>query len=103
MKRNHAASINSAIEIFAESIKKEYSVLETRLKEPGQQYIALPDRPSIADIAILPFANEKVARTADIDLNEYPSLKLWSEKLLNMSEVLAAFARISTFDHESVS
>jgi glutathione S-transferase len=86
---------------LADAIKKEYSILEARLNEPGQQYIALADRLTIADIAIVPFANEEIARSAGIEFaQQYPALKAWSEKVLGLPEVRSSFERVQTFGHE---
>ncbi|EEA28312.1 glutathione S-transferase GliG [Talaromyces marneffei ATCC 18224] len=100
LKVGHASTIGNALEILAAAIKKEYSILEARLNEPGQQYIALADRLTIADIAILPFANAQIAMSAQIEFGEYPALKAWSEKVLAMPEVGRAFMRVQTFGHE---
>lgn len=63
---------DAAMSVFATWIRNEYAILDRRLSEPDQRYIALPARPTIADIAILPLANEKVAATAEISFDEWP-------------------------------
>jgi glutathione S-transferase len=90
----------SVVERLSTSIRQQYDILEARLSEPGQEYIALPDRPTIADIANLPFANEKIAATADYDFNDWPRLKAWSERMLVRPAVQRAYQRGSTFGHE---
>lgn len=100
LKTNHASTIGNTLDILAAAIQKEYSILEARLKEPGQGYIALADRFTIADIAIVPFANELIAMSAGIEFGEYPALKAWSEKMLAMPEVSRSFERVQGFGHE---
>ncbi|KXJ85038.1 hypothetical protein Micbo1qcDRAFT_169706 [Microdochium bolleyi] len=73
-------------------IHKEYDVLERRLSEPGQRFIGLADRPSIADLAIHPSANGFVTGLAGIDFTKWPRLKAWSE---TMSEF--PYSRKATF------
>ncbi|KAF7936255.1 uncharacterized protein EAE98_002474 [Botrytis deweyae] len=97
LKRKHGDSMREAIEIFADAIKKEYSILENRLQITEQNYIALSDRLTIADIAILPFANENIAASAGIDFSEYPSLQAWSRKLLGLPQIIASFELVTTF------
>ncbi|KUL82981.1 hypothetical protein ZTR_10300 [Talaromyces verruculosus] len=100
LKVNNASTIGNTLDILAAAIQKEYSILEARLNEPGQGYIALADRLTIADIAIVPFANEQIAMSAGIDFCEYPALKAWSEKVLAMPEVSRSFERVQIFGHE---
>jgi glutathione S-transferase len=90
----------SVVERLSKSIRQQYDIMETRLSEPGQEYIALPDRPTIADIANLPFANENIAATADYDFNDWPKLKDWSERMLARPAVQRAYQYGSTFGHE---
>jgi gliotoxin/aspirochlorine biosynthesis glutathione S-transferase len=100
LKVNNASTIGNALDILAAAIQKEYSILESRLNKPGQRYIALADRLTIADIAIIPFANEQIAMSAGIEFGEYPALKAWSEKVLAMPEVSRSFERVQRFGHE---
>lgn len=63
-------------------------------------FVALADRLTIADIAIVPFANERVAASAAIDFNEWPALKSWSERILNLPEVVKSQQRATRFGHK---
>lgn len=82
------------------NVKEQYGILERRLSEPGQNYIALPDRPTIADFANLPFANEKIAASADIDFSGWPKLKAWSEDMFARPAVARAWGMLAGFGHE---
>ena len=90
-------AIADALQVFVNSIKSEYNFLEKRLSEPGQTYVAIADRPTIADFAIYPLANEGVAATADIDFNEWPNLKKWSERVSSLPPVAKALYRVARF------
>ena len=82
---------------LSDSIRDQYSILERRLSEPGQMFIALPDRPTIVDFATLAFANERIASTASYDFSDWPNLMKWSERMLARPAVQRAFARAQTF------
>ncbi|KZF23922.1 hypothetical protein L228DRAFT_255290 [Xylona heveae TC161] len=97
LMKPRAETVGEAIQVLVRSIKSEYSFLEKRLNEPGQKYVALPDRPTITDFAIFPLANEQVAATAEIDFSEWPKLKEWSENMSKFPPVARALHRICRF------
>ncbi|KAJ5212198.1 uncharacterized protein N7498_003844 [Penicillium cinerascens] len=97
MKAPKPVDIGESLSVLLKYIRTEYQFLETRLNEPGQDYIALPDRPTIADFAILPLANETIATSAELDFNEWPKLKEWSERMTKLPPVERALNRISRF------
>ncbi|OCK86107.1 hypothetical protein K432DRAFT_431209 [Lepidopterella palustris CBS 459.81] len=89
-----------ALPILVNWIRQEYAALEKRLGEPGQEFVALRERPTIADFAILPLANEKVAATAEIELKrEFPRLWEWSERVGALEYVKRAGVRVVGFGH----
>ncbi|KAI2758343.1 hypothetical protein DTO006G1_6859 [Penicillium roqueforti] len=95
MKAPKPVDIGESLSVLLKYICTEYQFLETRLNEPGQHYIALPDRPTIADFAILPLANETIATSAKLDFGQWPKLKEWSEKMIELPPVKEALNRIS--------
>lgn len=97
LKRKEEVNVGDALSIMAAAIEAQYAVLDQRLNTPGQLFIALPDRVSLADIANLPFATEKVAAVAGIDLGKYTKLHEWSMRMLGIEGVERAFARVKTF------
>jgi glutathione S-transferase len=99
LKTSQELKIEGALAIILAAIKKQYTILDGRLGLPGQKFVALPDRATIADFATLPFANEKVASVADIDLSEYPRLKDWSERMFAIQGIVRAYERVQTFGH----
>ncbi|KAF2815494.1 glutathione S-transferase [Mytilinidion resinicola] len=90
---------SDALAILVGWIRKDYDVLEARLGEPGQEWIALGDRPTIADFAIWPHANVKVAAMAKIEFSEWPRLRGWSEKVAELGYVRKAVKRVGGFGH----
>ncbi|KAJ6101987.1 hypothetical protein N7486_004414 [Penicillium sp. IBT 16267x] len=97
MKIPKEVDIGESLSVLLKYIRTEYDFLETRLNEPSQKYIALPDRPTIADFAILPLANEAIATSAELDFTQWPNLKGWSERMSKIPPVARALHRISRF------
>ncbi|KAG6066169.1 hypothetical protein E4U32_006432 [Claviceps aff. humidiphila group G2b] len=79
LKMRHDENLKPALTVIENAIRREYDILEKRLGEPGQRWIALADRPTVADFAIQPLANPRVARNAAIDFEAWPRTKAWSE------------------------
>ncbi|KAF2877962.1 hypothetical protein BDV95DRAFT_600651 [Massariosphaeria phaeospora] len=103
-KRLPAPSPSSSADVFdptinhfSAAIESEYTCLDTRLSEPNQYYIALPDRPTITDFATFPFANTQVAQMAGIDFEKWPKLKAWSEQMMELEAVKVAMKRATEF------
>ncbi|KAL6895117.1 membrane dipeptidase domain-containing protein [Trichoderma evansii] len=65
-------------------LKVQYSILDKHLSQPGQDFIGLKTRPTIADIAIYPFADDPTMDRMGIDKNEFPALKAWSERFSHL-------------------
>ncbi|OAA63435.1 glutathione S-transferase [Niveomyces insectorum RCEF 264] len=97
MKMPKDVDIGQSLTVLLRYIKSEYNFLETRLSEPGQEYVALADRATIADLAILPLANETIATSANLDFNEWPNLKKWSERISKLPPVARALHKIARF------
>ncbi|KAF4633878.1 hypothetical protein G7Y89_g4247 [Cudoniella acicularis] len=96
-KTLHPETIGNTLDKLSNSIKEQYSILDKRLAEEGQEYIALKDRPTIADFVNLPFANAQIASTAGYDFGDWPHLKAWSEKMLTRPAVSRALVRVQSF------
>ncbi|EHK22000.1 uncharacterized protein TRIVIDRAFT_216157 [Trichoderma virens Gv29-8] len=82
------------------NIEKQYDILEGRLAQEGQQYLALPDRPTIADIATLPFADEACAVLFGLDLSNWPHTLEWSRRMAARPAVVRARERVAKLGHE---
>lgn len=79
LKLRNSDELAPALKVIETAIKREYDILEARLSEPGQKWVALADRPTIADLAIHPLANPRVAKNAQIDFSQWPKALAWSE------------------------
>jgi glutathione S-transferase len=77
-------------------LRVQYGILEKRLSQPGQQWLGLPDRPTIADIAVYPFADDSTMERMGIDQNSFPALKAWSDKFANIPGVAKAYAEMGS-------
>lgn len=83
------------------NIEKQYDILEGRLSQEGQMYLALKDRPTIADIATLPFADEACATLFGLQLSKWPHTLDWSRRMAARPAVLRARERVSRMGHDS--
>ncbi|KAJ2902517.1 Glutathione S-transferase tcpG [Zalerion maritima] len=95
LKLRRPRGMEEALRVVADSVRREYDVLERRLGEPGQGFVALPDRPTIADFAIQPLANAAVAASAGIDFAQWPRLGAWSRRVADLPYVKRAVHRNS--------
>ncbi|ORY13908.1 hypothetical protein BCR34DRAFT_249159 [Clohesyomyces aquaticus] len=90
-------SMEPAITFLTDALETQYTILDSRLSEATQSFIALPDRPTIADFATLPFANSEVAAMAGIDLIFWPNLKSWGDRMCQLPAVAVAMKRVTEF------
>jgi len=61
--------------------------MEKRLSEPGQIYVALKDRPTVADLAYLPFAMPYMFEFMQVKIEDWPRIKAWSDRMLSRPAV----------------
>ncbi|KAH6666336.1 putative glutathione S-transferase GliG-like protein [Halenospora varia] len=78
---------------------QQWNVLNDRLAEPGQNYIALPDRPTIADLCYFPFAMPWMFKFLGVDIKDWPSIEKWSERMLERPAVKSVLERGPTYGH----
>lgn len=83
-------------------IKKQYDTLESRLSLPNQTYLALPDRPTIADIANLLFADYETSKRMGLDINDWPNLKAWGERMHAIEGIKKVFEAREDWKQELV-
>ncbi|KGO40688.1 Glutathione S-transferase/chloride channel, C-terminal [Penicillium expansum] len=95
----HPEKLPKAIAKLSQNITVQYDILERRLNEPGQSFLALPDRPTIADIAFLPFAMESTANLFGHELGKWPKLQEWSIRMGQREAVKRAWQRCASFGH----
>lgn len=77
-------------------LKVQYGILQRHLSQPGQQWIGLKDRPTIADVSIYPFADDPTMARMGLDKNEFPALKVWSDRFAKLPGVAKAYAEMNS-------
>lgn len=65
-----------------ENTVKQWDILEARLALPDQKYIALRDRPTIADLSYFPFAMPWMFKFLSVNMAKYPHILDWAERML---------------------
>lgn len=77
----------------------QWDVLNKRLGAEGQNYIALKDRPTIADISYFPFAMPWMFKFLGVDIKDWPNIEAWSERMLVREAVKKILERGPTYGH----
>ncbi|KAI1105361.1 putative glutathione S-transferase GliG-like protein [Jackrogersella minutella] len=85
--RANPVQLPRTIEKFHSNTLKQWDVLEKQLSRPGQNYIALPDRPTLADMSYLPFAMPWMFTFLGVDIKDWPMTKQWAERMLDRPAV----------------
>lgn len=83
-----------------ENCVKQWDILERRLDIPDQDYIALPDRPTLADISYFPFSMPWMFKFLNVDLEKYPNIKSWGDRMISRPAVKAVLERVPTYGHD---
>ncbi|KAL4783356.1 hypothetical protein BJX76DRAFT_368480 [Aspergillus varians] len=68
---------------------RQWDILEKRLSLEGQDYIALQDRPTLADLSYFPFAMPWMFRFLSVDIKDWPGIEGWSQRMLGRPAVKA--------------
>ncbi|KAL5356677.1 hypothetical protein BJX96DRAFT_187400 [Aspergillus floccosus] len=68
---------------------RQWDILEKRLALHGQEYIALKDRPSLADLSYFPFSMPWMFQFLGVDIKDWPSIERWSQRMLARPAVQA--------------
>ncbi|KAH8160887.1 hypothetical protein CIB48_g7361 [Xylaria polymorpha] len=87
------------VEKLHENVLKQWDILEKRLSTPGQDYVALSDRPTIADISYLPFSMPWMFTFLSVDIKDWPHIQAWSERMLGRPAVQTILKRGPTYGH----
>ena len=69
------------------NVIRQWDILEARLSLPDQNYIALKDRPTLADLSYFPFAMPWMFKFLGVDVDNWPAIKKWGEKMLGREAV----------------
>ncbi|MCJ1248060.1 hypothetical protein MMC30_005275 [Trapelia coarctata] len=88
----------AGIGLHANTIK-QWDILEKRLSLPEQHYIALKDRPTLADLSYFPFAMPWMFKFLGVDIKDWPMIEKWSERMLARPAVKSVMKRGPTYGH----
>lgn len=80
---------------------KQWDIMEKRLSEPGQSYVALKDRPTLADLSYFPFAMPWMFKFLGVDIRDWPQIKRWSDRMLARPSVKMVMERAPTFGRDN--
>lgn len=61
---------------------RQWDILNRRLSASEQNYIALKDRPTLADLSYFPFAMPWMFTFLGVDISDWPHIKDWSDRML---------------------
>ena len=92
----HISNISSRLH---ENVVKQWDILESRLSEPGQQYIALCDRPTLADLSYFPFAMPWMFEFLGVDIKERPHTYHWAMRMLERPAIKRVMGRAPKIGH----
>ncbi|KJX94161.1 hypothetical protein TI39_contig4213g00002 [Zymoseptoria brevis] len=85
--RESPVQLPRTIDKFREATMKQWDLLDARLSQPEHLYIALPGRPTLADVAFLPFAMPAIFEIFGIDISRWPKIAAWSTRMMERPAV----------------
>ncbi|OAL00906.1 glutathione S-transferase [Phaeosphaeriaceae sp. SRC1lsM3a] len=88
-----------AVDKLHANVLKQWDILEQRLLLPGQNYIALPDRPTIADISYFPFAMPWMFMFLGVNVKDWPGIEAWGKRMVERSAVKTILERGPKYGH----
>ncbi|KAE9961554.1 hypothetical protein EG328_002563 [Venturia inaequalis] len=77
-------------------MKVRFSLLNDRLSQPGQDFVALKDRPTVADIINYPFTDDETSNRLNLPLRDWPALQRWSARMRQLEPVRRMYDRLET-------
>ncbi|CAD6565531.1 MAG: hypothetical protein ASARMPRED_007311 [Alectoria sarmentosa] len=97
--RANPEQLPKTIKKLHENTVKQWDILEARLSLPNQNYIALKDRPTLADLSYFPFAMPWMFKFLGVDIKSWPAIENWSKKMLARKTVNDVMERAPMFGH----
>jgi glutathione S-transferase len=79
-------------------LKVRFDLLNDRLSQPGQQWLAFPDTPTIADLVNYPFMDEPTSTRLDLALDNWPALENWCKRMKGLEPVSRMYAKLETLE-----
>ncbi|KAF2259666.1 putative glutathione S-transferase GliG-like protein [Lojkania enalia] len=97
--RQNPIQLPRTIEKFHSNTLQQWNVLEKRLSLPGQEYIALKNRPTLADLSYFPFAMPWMFKFFGVDIKDWPRIETWSQKMLARPAIKDILERAPKIGH----
>ncbi|KAI0126666.1 glutathione S-transferase [Xylariales sp. AK1849] len=97
--RSNPIQLPRTIKKLHENTVKQWDILEARLALPDQKYIALRDRPTIADLSYFPFAMPWMFTFLEVDMQLYPCIGDWADRMLSRPAVKRVMASAPSIGH----
>ncbi|KAG9230916.1 glutathione S-transferase [Amylocarpus encephaloides] len=82
------------------NVLAQWDLLDQRLTPESQNYIALPDRPTLADISYFPFAMPWMFTFLGVDIHSWPNIQSWAMRMLEREAVKKILERGPTYGHQ---
>lgn len=73
--------------------------MEKRLSLPDQKYVALKDRPTIADLSYFPFSMPWMFKFLSVDIKNWPHIQAWGERMLERPAVKYVLETAPSYGH----
>lgn len=83
-----------------ENTIKQWDILEKQLAKKRQQYIALANRPTLADLSYFPFAMPWMLTFLSVDIKDWPHIEAWATRMLARPAIQDIMSRAKTFGHD---
>ncbi|POS71307.1 hypothetical protein DHEL01_v210297 [Diaporthe helianthi] len=80
--RQNPIQLPQTIQKLHDNVLKQWDIMEKRLSEPGQNYVALKERPTLADLSYFPFAMPWMFEFLGVDVRDWPHIEAWGKRML---------------------
>ncbi|KAL4886430.1 glutathione S-transferase [Aspergillus karnatakaensis] len=97
--RQEPVQLPRTIEKLHSNCLRQWDILDKRLSLSGQDYIALPDRPTLADLSYFPFAMPWMFKFLGVDIKDWPHIESWSKKMLDRPAIKAVLETAPKIGH----
>ncbi|KIA75384.1 hypothetical protein HK57_00103 [Aspergillus ustus] len=97
--RQEPVQLPRTIEKLHSNCLRQWDILDKRLSLPGHDYVALPDRPTLADLSYFPFAMPWMFTFLGVDIHDWPHIEGWSQRLLGRPAVKAVLEMAPNIGH----
>lgn len=81
------------------NVLRQWDIMEKRLSQPGQDYVALKDRPSLADLSYFPFAMPWMFKFLGVNITDWPHIEAWSGRMLARPAVKKVLEAAPRYGH----